>query len=220
MAKQLDPRVGEVLKSYGFNKNACWDCHGTWVVYHKVLEQIAAKAGIEFEAPVVLEANGREAIVAICVTGKMRVEGAHGAMQTKTVWSIGEAAPKNNKNSYPWAMAEKRAVDRVILKLIGLHGFVYSEEEADDFKAAKDTAEPVIGALTKTDLQKSLRAFDADLRNVSDLDELHGLLHSYSGILDQCKQDMPSWWFGDEGKDFVGMADRIEAKRLELEQAA
>jgi transcription initiation factor IIF auxiliary subunit len=31
-------------------------------------------------------------------------------------------------------MAEKRAKDRVILKLVGLHGDVYSEEEADDFK--------------------------------------------------------------------------------------
>ncbi len=31
-------------------------------------------------------------------------------------------------------MAEKRAKDRVILKLAGIHGLVYSEEEADDFK--------------------------------------------------------------------------------------
>ena len=30
-------------------------------------------------------------------------------------------------------MAEKRAKDRVILKLVGLHGDVYSEDEADDF---------------------------------------------------------------------------------------
>ena len=42
-----------------------------------------------------------------------------------------EASPKNNKNNYPYAMAEKRAIDRAILKLIGLHGFVYSEDEVD-----------------------------------------------------------------------------------------
>ena len=36
--------------------------------------------------------------------------------------------------SYVYAMAEKRAKDRVIIKLAGLHG-AYSEEEADDFKA-------------------------------------------------------------------------------------
>lgn len=31
-------------------------------------------------------------------------------------------------------MAEKRGKDRVILKLIGLHGVVYSEEEADEMR--------------------------------------------------------------------------------------
>ena len=34
-------------------------------------------------------------------------------------------------------MAEKRAKDRVILKLIGVAGFVYSEDEADDFKESR-----------------------------------------------------------------------------------
>ena len=34
-------------------------------------------------------------------------------------------------------MAEKRAKDRVILKLAGIHGDAYSEEESDDFKEAE-----------------------------------------------------------------------------------
>ena len=125
MAKNLDPVIAEVLKKYEIGHEACWNSHGTWVVYHKYLEQIAVKAGIRFEAPVVVEADGAKRIAAICVTGVMGV---------KSEWSIGEAAPGNNKNAYPWAMAEKRAKDRVILKLIGLHGIAYSEEEADDFK--------------------------------------------------------------------------------------
>ncbi len=33
-------------------------------------------------------------------------------------------------------MAEKRAKYRVILKLVGLHGLLYSEEEADEFKSS------------------------------------------------------------------------------------
>ena len=57
-----------------------------------------------------------------------------GHMGDKSEWSIGEASPSNNKNSYPYAMAEKRAKDRVILKLVGLHGDVYAEDEADSFK--------------------------------------------------------------------------------------
>lgn len=123
--KQLDPKIVEALKKHGFGPESAWDCHGTWVIYHRVLEQIAAKAGIKFEAPLVLEADGANKVAAICVTGRMG---------DASEWSIGEAAPGNNKNAYPFAMAEKRAKDRVVLKLIGIHGLAYSEDEADDFK--------------------------------------------------------------------------------------
>jgi hypothetical protein len=122
----IDPRVQEVLKKYHDNpKAAVWNCHGTWVAYHKDLEIVAAKAGITFDPPLVLEANGANKTAALCVTGHMA---------DRAEWSIGEASPANNKNGYPFAMAEKRAKDRVILKLLGLSGFVYSEEEADSFK--------------------------------------------------------------------------------------
>ena len=123
MSKKLDPKIDGILKSYGFGPEACWDCHGVWVIYHRVLEQIASKAVIVFDQPFIVEANGEKGIAAVCVTGRMG---------EKNEWSIGEAAPANNKNAYPWAMAEKRGKDRVILKLLGLHGEVYSEEEADE----------------------------------------------------------------------------------------
>ena len=54
--------------------------------------------------------------------------------QMNQAWSIGEASSKNCTNEYRWAMAEKRAKDRVILKLLGVAGDMYSEEEADEFK--------------------------------------------------------------------------------------
>lgn len=126
MAKPLDPTLKKIIADYGVDpKDALWDCHGTWVIYHRHLEIIAAKAGITFDPPLAMEANGREKCVALCVTGRMG---------DRQEWSVGESSPSNNKNSYPYAMAEKRAKDRVIIKLIGLSGFVYSEEEADDFR--------------------------------------------------------------------------------------
>ena len=124
MAKPLDPTVKEILAKYKIDpKEALWDCHGTWVMYHRHIERVAADNKITFDPPKVLEANGATKSVAVCVTGTMgdRVE-----------WSIGEAAPGNNKNAYPYAMAEKRAKDRVALKLIGLHGFIYSEDEISE----------------------------------------------------------------------------------------
>lgn len=125
----LDPRIDEVRKKYGLSNSDFWELpqkKGTWVAKHAALEGAAAKAGIVFDPPLPLEANGIDKCVALCVTGHLK---------DRSEWSIGEASPANNRNAYVYAMAEKRGKDRVILKLIGLHGLAYSEEEADDFKA-------------------------------------------------------------------------------------
>jgi len=131
MAKKhnVPEKVGEVLREIGLTPNdAGWDCHGTFVLLHKALEKVAAHKNVRFDPPQIIanDVSKKEAVIMVV-----------GHLGEKTEWSIGEAAPYNNKNSYPFAMAEKRAKDRVILKLVGLHGDVYSEEEADEFKEAK-----------------------------------------------------------------------------------
>ena len=46
--------------------------------------------------------------------------------------SYGEVTANNNKNGYPVAMAEKRALSRVVLKLAGMYQLgVYGEDEVD-----------------------------------------------------------------------------------------
>jgi hypothetical protein len=103
-----------------------WEVHGsTWVVKHKALERIAAEQGIVGTSRNSRSATWRRALSRFSSGGKL---GDH------VEYSFGEASPKNNKNSYPIAMAEKRSKDRVILKLLAVHGDLYSEEEADDFK--------------------------------------------------------------------------------------
>ena len=125
----IPQKVADVLKDIGeTSKTATWDCHGTVVILHKALEKVAAHEGITFDAPVVIESNVEKKMVVILVTGRSG---------DKVEWSFGEAAPYNLKNNYPFAMAEKRAKDRVILKLVGLHGDAYSETEADEFNEAK-----------------------------------------------------------------------------------
>jgi len=126
MKSDIPQNVITVLKDIGMTHDqAGWNCHGTYVLLHKALEKVAVQKNIVFNEPTVLECNTDKKIVSLLVTGKMG---------EKSEWSIGEASPSNNKNSYPYAMAEKRAKDRVILKLVGLHGDVYAEDEADAFK--------------------------------------------------------------------------------------
>jgi hypothetical protein len=52
-------------------------------------------------------------------------------------------------------MAEKRAKDRVILKLIELHGFVYSEEEADEFKQSRPGSADQSAEGERTEVEKT-----------------------------------------------------------------
>lgn len=135
MARKIDPAVETILTTLGLKSTeVLWDCHGTWVMYHRALEKVAANLNITFSPPAILEANGVAKSVAICVTGRTPAG--------KEEWSIGEASPANNKNAYPWAMAEKRAKDRVILKIIGLHGMIYSEDEMDRTAPTQATPEP------------------------------------------------------------------------------
>lgn len=201
MPRKLDHKIGDVLKKYGFGNDACWDCHGVWVIYHRVLEQIASRAEIAFSQPFVVEARGDQGVAALCVTGRLR---------DAEEWSIGEASPGNNKNAYPWAMAEKRAKDRVILKLLGLHGEVYSEEEADDFKRSKKQHGSLHGPLKITELKAQMRAFSDDLSNCEDEGQFIGLMEKSKDLLAQCKRDLPEWYDGNERHD--GAVHRIDEK--------
>ena len=127
---KIDKMIVDLISAYDLDANqAVWDCHGTWVMYHRFCERIAAKAGIEFALPQIVHHDLDKKRVVVLVEGSMPVDAGE-----RKEWSFGEVDPSNNKNAYPFAMAEKRAKDRVILKLAGLAGFVYSEEEADDFK--------------------------------------------------------------------------------------
>ena len=60
-------------------------------------------------------------------------------MGDQVIETFGEAAPMNNQNSYPIAMAEKRAMSRACLKLTGFYeNNVFGEEEADAFKRSNN----------------------------------------------------------------------------------
>ena len=56
-----------------------------------------------------------------------------------SITSVGEADNKNSKNNYYGSMAEKRGIDRCVLKLINAYEYgVFSEVEADDFKKERN----------------------------------------------------------------------------------
>ena len=113
------------MEKYKIDSDEIWEVHGsTWVVKHKALERVAVEVGVIWLKPEVHVCDPIGKIAVIC---------AYGKLGDREEWSFGEASPANNKNSYAVAMAEKRARDRVILKLLVSHGALYSESEADEF---------------------------------------------------------------------------------------
>jgi hypothetical protein len=125
-----DTQIADILAKYDETMTGnVWWVQNRPVIYHKTLERIAARAGIIFDSPVIVRAERDEAV--ILVTGRRTLQeglppGAepgklYPAESTELVeWSIGEALVSVNyrvsgkQAAYVFAMAEKRAKDRVI----------------------------------------------------------------------------------------------------------
>lgn len=127
MANRFPKEISDFMEKYGVGPEEVWPVPGgkSYAVKHKAIERIAAEKGITFERPAVIGCDLAEKSMVVCVFG---------TMGDKTEWTFGEASPSNSKNAYFAAMAEKRAKDRCVLKLLSAHGDLYSEDEAEDFK--------------------------------------------------------------------------------------
>lgn len=131
----IPKQLQEFMAKHNIAKDEVWEVRsGAYAIKHFAIERISAKAGIKFERPAFLEHDTASGSVSMVVFGKLG---------EREEWSTGEASPKNNKNAYPYAMAEKRAKGRVALKLLltvdNVDAALYSEEESDDFKQDKRT---------------------------------------------------------------------------------
>jgi hypothetical protein len=92
---------------------------GKWIIKHLEVEGLAQNYNIETNIDLV-HCNLEKGIAVVK---------AAALYKTKKFYSLGEVSPKNNQFDYPVAIAEKRAVDRAILKALGIHGEVYSDQE-------------------------------------------------------------------------------------------
>ena len=93
--------------------------NGKWIIKHLEVEGLAQHYNIETNIDLV-HCNLEKGIAVVKGTALHK---------TKKYFSFGEVTPKNNEFDYPIAVAEKRAVDRAILKALGIHGNVYSDQE-------------------------------------------------------------------------------------------
>lgn len=102
---------------------------GLTIITRDGIEKIQYNNNIQVRFEVVTMQPDFVVIKAIATKGDVVVE------------SFGEATPKNTKQNPPYysAMAEKRALSRVILKISGFYKYgVFGQDESDDFKKEKE----------------------------------------------------------------------------------
>lgn len=92
-----------------------------WVIIKRTgIDKIQAKAEIKVSFDLIL-------------SEKTIVVKAEAKIGDRVIESYGESNSQNCNNSYPVAMAEKRALSRVVLKLVGAYAEgIYSEDETFD----------------------------------------------------------------------------------------
>lgn len=195
---KLPKEVVEIGKKYNLDSSVdLWDCQGTWVITHKALERIAAQENIQWTRPPEIVCSDTDNNVVLI---------AYGKLGEREEWSTGEASsdnyPKRGRaKRYPWAIAEKRAKDRVILKLINLAGYLYSEEESEEFKDArpkqpeeKPTPRGEVGALdqgerTNREVKDDYNRLLTPLQQCSTLDDLRDWKDMFSDDLAEMPED-------------------------------
>jgi hypothetical protein len=85
------------------------------------------------------------------------------------IYEVGEVNKTNCKNAYPYAMALKRCMDRVILKNSKIaYGGIYSDSEADEFKERIEEPKEIDPEMLKP-------ATAAQKKNLIELCETNGI---------------------------------------------
>ena len=118
--------IKELAKKYGLVEGDFWNHKqsGQWILTHDAVEKVATKEGIRLVNIETL--NSETELVRFLVTM---------VKDEVTITSVGEADRKNCHSQYLGCMAEKRGVDRCVLKLINAYEYgISSEVEAEDFK--------------------------------------------------------------------------------------
>ena len=106
------------------NQRQCYELdNGKVALYHKDIEHMAAYFDVSVDVDIKV-ADGKLKFAVCKATAFIN-------SNSKKYSSLGEAHPDNNGFEYFVAVAEKRAVDRAILKALQLHGDVLSYEELD-----------------------------------------------------------------------------------------
>lgn len=128
-------RLKTLQKQNGLTKDHFFKSpQGFSIITREGIEVIQTNRDIRVSFEVVTMSEDLKHIVLKAI-GEMPREGG-GMVRYET---FGESAPYNTRQKYPVAMAEKRALSRIVLKLSGFYEMgVFGQDESEDFVKAAE----------------------------------------------------------------------------------
>ena len=149
----LKKKLEEIKKNGGM-----WEIgKGKFAIKHFEIERLAYEYGITTDID----------LKSCDITKGCAVVKGLAIYNNKRFSSLGECSPLNNDFPYPVSVAEKRAVDRAVLKALNIHGQVYSAEELPpenklNSEIKLDQASIILERIKNTSQQANLRELMSD----------------------------------------------------------
>ena len=132
-------RLKEIYLKYNLEKDDIFELKFGNNVKHIItrsgIEKIQQqeKISCQYKIENISDDHKHVVIIARGVVMKKSKDGSEREIPTNMTETFGECSPSNNTQKYPIAMAEKRALARLVIKMANLFG-MYSEDEAEEFK--------------------------------------------------------------------------------------
>ena len=149
----LKKKLEDIKKNGGM-----WEISkGKYAIKHFEIERLAYEFGITTDID----------LKSCDITKGCAVVKGLAVYNNKRFSSLGECSPLNNDFPYPVSVAEKRAVDRAVLKALNIHGEVYSAEELPpenklNSEVKLDQAAIILERIQNSSQQANLRELMSD----------------------------------------------------------
>ena len=126
LTKTQKETLRTIFEKFDLTKDDIFTHNHFVIITRTGIEKIQANLNIHVEYEEILVSID-EVVIKAKATYLHRVEDI---VTEHEIYTYGEASPKNCKNAYFWATAEKRALSRAVLKCVGLYKLgVFGEDE-------------------------------------------------------------------------------------------
>jgi len=131
-------RMRELYKTYELSPDDVYEHQHYKIITRQGIDKIQARSGVKIRYNVVPEltklAQNKDGSIDTYMVVKAYAWVGDESNPLEWIETFGESSPGNNRNQYPVAMAEKRAMSRAVLKLTGFYEMGhFSQDEADEF---------------------------------------------------------------------------------------